>query len=69
MMLQKLSMPGNTRTVCRKYYVHPVIIELYQEGKLVRYTEVSAQAENGKNEDGYSSDETLLLKILSSALM
>ncbi len=24
---------GNTRTVCRKYYVHPALIEAYKEGK------------------------------------
>jgi DNA topoisomerase I len=60
---------GNTRTVCRKYYVHPVIIELYQEGKLARYTDIPTQMENGKNEDGYAPDEVILLKILSSALM
>ena len=25
---------GNTRTVCRKYYVHPILLELYETGKL-----------------------------------
>jgi DNA topoisomerase-1 len=25
---------GNTRTVCKKYYVHPGLIRLYEEGKL-----------------------------------
>lgn len=25
---------GNTRTVCRKYYVHPVLLELYESGRL-----------------------------------
>ena len=25
---------GNTRTVCKKYYVHPVLLELYESGKL-----------------------------------
>jgi DNA topoisomerase I len=60
---------GNTRTVCRKYYVHPVIIDLYQEGKLAKYTNVPGLVENGKNEDGYSPDEVILLKILSNALM
>ncbi|MGA9639254.1 DNA topoisomerase IB [Flavobacterium sp.] len=27
---------GNTKNVCRKYYVHPVIVETYQMGKLNR---------------------------------
>src|SRR5687768_3286228 len=26
---------GNTRTVCRKYYIHPVLIEAYLEGEVL----------------------------------
>src|SRR6187402_578932 len=28
---------GNTRTVCRKYYVHPSLVRLYEENNLQRY--------------------------------
>ncbi|UEG51824.1 DNA topoisomerase IB [Mucilaginibacter daejeonensis] len=28
---------GNTRTVCKKYYVHPTIIKAYEEGHLFKY--------------------------------
>jgi DNA topoisomerase-1 len=28
---------GNTRTVCRKYYVHPRLLSDYEEGKLDKY--------------------------------
>lgn len=28
---------GNTRTVCKKYYVHPTIIKCYEEGRLFKY--------------------------------
>lgn len=28
---------GNTRTVCKKYYVHPVLISLYEDKKLHTY--------------------------------
>ncbi|XZF14783.1 DNA topoisomerase IB [Chitinophagaceae bacterium MMS25-I14] len=28
---------GNTRTVCRKYYIHPLIPELYSNGTLAKY--------------------------------
>ena len=28
---------NNTRTVCKKYYVHPGIIELYEQDKLKDY--------------------------------
>ncbi|MFA9188619.1 DNA topoisomerase IB [Flavobacterium magnesitis] len=27
---------GNTKTVCRKYYVHPIIVDAYQNGKLYK---------------------------------
>jgi DNA topoisomerase-1 len=30
---------GNTRTVCKKYYVHPTIIKSYEEGTLFKYIE------------------------------
>lgn len=30
---------GNTRTVCKKYYVHPTVIKSYEEGHLFRYLE------------------------------
>ena len=28
---------GNTRTVCKKYYVHPLILSLYESKKLEKY--------------------------------
>ncbi len=28
---------GNTRTVCKKYYVHPTVIKSYQEGTIFKY--------------------------------
>lgn len=27
---------GNTRSVCRKYYIHPAIVDSYLEGSLAR---------------------------------
>jgi len=27
---------GNSRTICRKYYIHPGLIQLYEENKLVK---------------------------------
>jgi DNA topoisomerase-1 len=55
---------GNTRTVCRKYYVHPVIIDLYENQKLQRYlAELDAlKKKNAKN--GLAAEEQLLLRIL-----
>ena len=28
---------GNTRTVCKKYYVHPTVIKSYEEGSIFKY--------------------------------
>jgi DNA topoisomerase-1 len=28
---------GNTRTVCKKYYVHPTVIKSYEQGSLFKY--------------------------------
>lgn len=50
---------GNTRTVCRKYYVHPVIIQLYEDKKLDKYFQLT------ETKDGLSEEETSLLKILA----
>lgn len=60
---------GNTRTVCKKYYVHPVIISLYQDRKLEKYLKDIAMVEEGKDTDGYVAEEKLLLKILRNPLM
>jgi DNA topoisomerase-1 len=46
---------GNTRTVCRKYYVHPGIIRLYEEDGLKKYL-VRMQREK--------DEEKILLNIL-----
>ena len=28
---------GNTRTVCKKYYVHPSVISSYEKGTIFKY--------------------------------
>jgi DNA topoisomerase-1 len=60
---------GNSRTVCKKYYVHPVIIDLYQEGKLDKYLNELDKVEKGKDDDGYAAEENILMKILYSSLL
>ena len=42
---------GNTRTVCKKYYVHPSLLEMYEGGKLEKWLT--------KKEDGSSTDTSL----------
>jgi DNA topoisomerase I len=57
---------GNTRAVCKKYYVHPVILELYSGKKLDKYLQELNEVEESRNNDGYMAEERVLLKILSS---
>lgn len=60
---------GNTRTVCKKYYVHPVIINLYQDSKLDRYLKELELLENVRDAAGYVAEERILLKILRNPLL
>lgn len=55
---------GNTRTVCRKYYVHPGIIEKYTASQLDKYLSQLNDIEKNDNKSGYTQEEALLLKIL-----
>ena len=54
---------GNTRTVCRKYYVHPVIIDLYGSQKLHPYLE-TLYSKNARDQYGLTAEEQLLMEIL-----
>jgi DNA topoisomerase-1 len=60
---------GNTRAVVKKYYVHPVIIDLYQGRKLKRYTDELDSIESGQDDDGYAPEEVILLRILKKSLI
>jgi DNA topoisomerase-1 len=55
---------GNTRTVCKKYYVHPGIIELYEKNSLHKYLEELDDIEKADHLTGLTSDERVLMKIL-----
>jgi DNA topoisomerase-1 len=57
---------GNTRTVCRKYYVHPLLIDLYMQGKLDRFwTNPEAHAADGNSM--LEPDEQGLMNLLKSS--
>jgi len=56
---------GNTRTVCKKYYVHPAVIKSYEDGtifKLIKQLDETEQA--GTSE--FSFAEKVLLQLLES---
>jgi len=59
---------GNTRTVCKKYYVHPGIIRLYEENNLTKYLKQLDDIEEPDNHTDYTSDEKMLMKILKELL-
>lgn len=55
---------GNTRTVCKNYYVHPGILKLYEENKLQRYLRPFDNPSKTKNTTALSKEEIVLMKIL-----
>jgi len=57
---------GNTRTVCKKYYVHPLIISLYESKTLQKYTSQLEELETDDNKSDLTKEEKLLMNILKS---
>lgn len=58
---------GNTRTVCKKYYVHPLIISLYESQNLKNYLNDLEQIEVNDNKADLAAEEKVLMKILELA--
>lgn len=52
---------GNTRTVCKNYYVHPFILQLYENGEFEKHMKHSLSPGSWLN-----SEEKLLLRILKN---
>ena len=57
---------GNTRTVCKKYYVHPVILSLYENKSLEKYLQQLNSIEVDDNKTGLTAEEQIVMKILES---
>ena len=57
---------GNTRTVCKKYYVHPLILSLYEGNKLEKYIEELDELEKKNEKNGLTPEEKVVMKILES---
>ena len=65
MALDQVSkMLGNTRTVCKKYYVHPGLIRLYEENNLQKYLKDLDALEKPDDRTGLTHEEHVLMKIL-----
>jgi DNA topoisomerase-1 len=52
---------GNTPAVCRKYYVHPLVLEAYQDGSL---TEALENLRLPKKSNGLRPEERLVIEVL-----
>ena len=57
---------GNTRAVCRKYYVHPGLIELYETNALSRYLKELGAIEEPDEKADLTSDEKVFMRILKA---
>lgn len=55
---------GNTVAVCKKYYVHPELVNFYQQSQLLRYFENKVQKKETLT--GLTNEELLLMKILKA---
>jgi len=52
---------GNSRNICKKYYVHPGLIKLYEEKKLFSLV---SEGSTSKKSSGLSKEEQVLLPVL-----
>ena len=57
---------GNTRAVCKKYYVHPLMLSLYENGKLEKYIKELDNIEKSNKKEELTPEEKVVLKILES---
>jgi DNA topoisomerase-1 len=57
---------GNTRAVCKKYYIHPLITELYEKNNLEKYICKLRISNINEERTELSSEEKVLMKILKS---
>ncbi|MBW7676391.1 DNA topoisomerase IB [Chryseobacterium chendengshani] len=60
---------GNTSTVCRKYYVHPLVINLYENNSIKKYLDALEVIEENDGKAGLTHEEKLVLKILENEKM
>ncbi|CAD7798463.1 hypothetical protein CHRY9390_00340 [Chryseobacterium aquaeductus] len=60
---------GNTSTVCRKYYVHPLVINLYENNSIKKYLDELEKIEENDGKAGLTHEEKLVLKILENEKM
>ena len=60
---------GNTPTVCKKYYVHPLVINLYENKSISKYLAELDEIEKDDGQAGLTKEESIVLKILENEKM
>jgi DNA topoisomerase-1 len=56
---------GNTRAVCRKYYIHPVILTAYQRGEVIPPSPPRPKGDNRKKMSRtLRGDEIAVLRLI-----
>lgn len=57
---------GNTRTVCKNYYVHPIITEHYKDGRIQKYFDKVDKLAKQKTIAFLSNTELVLLDLIKN---
>ncbi len=60
---------GNTPSVCRKYYVHPLIVNLYENHSIKKYLDELDAIEIDDGKTGLTREEKIVMKILETEKM
>jgi DNA topoisomerase-1 len=58
---------GNSRAICKKYYVHPGLVRMYEENNFSRYLRLASETAGDSENNGLTSSEKVLLKILKAS--
>ena len=65
-VLDKVSVQlGNSRTVCKKYYVHPSLLEIYETGEMEKWLKKLKSARKNNGND-LLAEEKVFMSILES---
>lgn len=59
---------GNTPSVCRKCYIHPAVIEAFEDGSLLPMLRPKSARKSKANRSGIRQDESRLIHLLQTAL-
>ena len=57
---------GNTRNICKKYYVHPAILSLYENKSMEKYLAELDEISVNDNKTDLTSEEKIVIRILEN---